>query len=172
MIVSLPMNIRVLELLIRVSLALFFGWSAWQKLADLSAFTEAVGNFQFEWEVSWGGEPRNFFDPPTDVVIAYLVPWFELVAAVALLLPYSRDAASAVLADMLIAFNVALAYAWHRGIIDLNCGCHGASDTPTNFPLKIASNFGLMALIGAAFLLRRHHHWLVRKFGGPTIPAR
>jgi uncharacterized membrane protein YphA (DoxX/SURF4 family) len=75
------MNFRALELLIRWSLALFFGWSAWQKLVDLSAFTESVGNFQFEWEVTWGGEARNFFDPPIDAVIAYLVPWFELVAA-------------------------------------------------------------------------------------------
>lgn len=165
------MNFRALELLIRWSLALFFGWSAWQKLVDLSAFTESVGNFQFEWEVTWGGEARNFFDPPIDAVIAYLVPWFELVAAAALLVPFSRDAASTVLADLLIVFNLALAYAWHRGITDLNCGCHGASDTPTNFPLKIASNFGLMALIGVAFLLRRHHQWLVRKFGGPRIPA-
>lgn len=166
------MRVRIVEYLLRLSLAGFFGWSAWQKLLDLTAFTESVGNFQFRWEPEWvkWGE-GNFFGQPMDAIIAYSVPWFELLAAVALVLPFSRAAGGTVLFVMLIAFNIALAYAWNKGITDLSCGCHGKSDTPTNFPLKIASNFGLMFLIAAGFYLRWFHQRLVRKAEVPSIEA-
>ena len=164
------LKVRAVEILLRVALAGFFGWSAWQKLQDLSSFTESVGNFQFEWMIEWDGEARNFFAAPMDAVIAYLVPWFELVAAAALLLPFSRSAGAAVLVVMLMAFNLGLAYAWNLGITDLNCGCHGVSEAPTNFPLKMASNFGLMALLVGGFYLRLSHRRLVRAHRGPSIP--
>lgn len=161
--------IRV-SLLLFLSLAVFFGWSAWQKLLDLTAFTESVGNFQFRWEPDWvGWGDGNFFGKPMDAIIAYAVPWFELVAAGALLLPFSRAAGGTILFVMLIAFNIGLGFAWSKGITDLNCGCHGVSDSPTNFPLKIASNFGLMFLIAAGFCLRWSHQRLVRKNEQPNM---
>jgi uncharacterized membrane protein YphA (DoxX/SURF4 family) len=160
------------ELVIRISLASFFGWSAWRKLLDLSFFTTSVGNFQFDWQVSWASwGDGNFFGGPMDGIIAYSVPWFELVAAVALLIPFSRAAGGVVLFLMLVAFNLGLAHAWSLGITDLNCGCHGASETPTNFPLKIAENFGLMLLIAGGFYLRWYHQRLVRRNQANSIPA-
>ncbi|MFT7444030.1 MAG: hypothetical protein ACI9AF_000930 [Granulosicoccus sp.] len=50
-----------------------------------------------------------------------------------------------------MSFNLALWSAWNRGIVDLKCGCHGASDTPTDFSMKIASNFGLAAVVALIF---------------------
>ena len=164
------MKLWIVEYLVRISLAVFFTVSAWLKLADLSAFTESVGNFQFDWQLGWvwWGE-GNFWGEPMDAIIAYSVPWFEMIAAIALLLPFSRVAGGVVLFVMLVAFNWGLAYAWNLGIKDLNCGCHGASDTPTNFSLKIASNFGLMFLIAGGFYLRWRHQRLVRKVEKSSI---
>ena len=159
-----------LEILVRLAVAGFFIWSGWEKLQDLSAFTKSVGNFQFDWTVTWNGEERNFFAEPMDAVIAYAVPWFEILAAIALILPFSKTAGGGVLLVMLVSFNIALAYAWNLGIQDLDCGCHGVSETPTNFPLKIASNFGLMILIVGGFFMRRKDQRLVRANEGASIP--
>jgi cytochrome c-type biogenesis protein CcmF len=38
-------------------------------------------------------------------------------------------------------------------------------------PTLKARVIAVQGSIGVAFLLRRHHQWLVRKFGGPRIPA-
>ncbi len=152
---------QFLEWNLRIALAAFFIWSGCEKLEDLSSFTKSVGNFQFEWVAPWSADGSNFFDAPTDAFIAYLVPWFEIIAAVALLIPYSKVGGSVILIGMLGSFNAALAYAWNLGIKDLNCGCHGASDTPTNFPLKIAANFGLIYVASLILWLVWYHRRLV-----------
>ncbi|MFT6861967.1 MAG: putative membrane protein YphA (DoxX/SURF4 family) [Akkermansiaceae bacterium] len=151
---------QFLEWNFRIALAAFFIGSGSLKVEDLSAFTESVGNFQFYWEVSWNGESKNFFDAPTDAMIAYVVPWFEIFAGVTLLIPFSKVAGAVILMVMLVCFNLALGYAWSLGITDLLCGCHGKSDTPTNFPLKIASNIGLMYLAGIILWLSWYHRRL------------
>ena len=151
---------QFLEWNFRIALAAFFIGSGYLKLEDLSAFTESVGNFQFSWEVSWNGEARNFFDAPTDAIIAYTMPWFEIFAGVALLIPFSKVGGAVILMGMLLSFNVALGYAWNLGITDLYCGCHGKSDSPTNYPLKIAANMGLMYLIGIILWLIWYHRRL------------
>lgn len=138
---------------------------------DLSAFTESVGNFQFDWEVSWKGEPRNFFEAPMDAVIAYTVPWVEIFAAVALLLPFTKLGGAVILMVMMGAFNIALGYAWSLGITDLNCGCHGVSETPTNFPVKIASNFGLMYVAGLILWLSWYHRRLASEVEEPKVES-
>jgi uncharacterized membrane protein YphA (DoxX/SURF4 family) len=162
---------QFLEWNLRIALAVFFLWSGSEKLDDLSAFTRSVGNFQFEWQMPWSDEERNFFDAPTDAFIAYLVPWFEIIAAVALLIPYSKVGGAVILIGMLISFNVALAYAWNLGITDLLCGCHGVSDTPTNYPLKIASNFGLIYVASLILWLIWYHRRLVSGTEAPQVES-
>lgn len=156
---------------LRIFLAAFFLWSGYVKLEDLSAFTESVGNFQFHWDVTWDGKTWNFFEAPADAIIAYTVPWFEIFAAVALLIPYSKVGGAVILMVMLICFNIALGYAWNLGITDLDCGCHGASDTPTDFPLKIAYNIGLMYAVGVILWLIWYHRRLASEFEEPNIEA-
>lgn len=123
------------------------------KLLDLQSFTESVGNFQFPMEERLPGDSEDFFEEPADAYIAYSLPWFEVFAGLAVLSGIGKTGGLAILLGMLVSFNLALWSAWNRGIIDLNCGCHGASGTPTNFPLKIASNFGLIVVVGIIFWL-------------------
>ncbi len=97
------------------------------------------------------GAMEDRFEEPADAYIAYSVPWFEIFAGLAVLTGVGKSGGLVILFGMLVSFNLGLWSAWNRGITDLNCGCHGASDTPTNFPLKMASNFGLMFVIGLIF---------------------
>lgn len=157
-----PLIVLGARFLLQVLLAGFFAWSGWQKLQDLSSFTKSVGNFQFDYEIIWNGEARNLFAEPVDAWIAYAVPWFEIVAAIALLIPFTRLAGGLILIGLLGAFNAGLYYAWDLGITDLKCGCHGVSEESTNYPWKIGSNFGLMALIAVIFGLVWWHRRLVR----------
>jgi len=162
---------QFLEWNLRIALAVFFLWSGYEKIQDLSAFTQSVGNFQFEWKVTWSGETRNFFDAPTDAFIAYLVPWLEVLVALALLIPYSKVGGAVMLIGMLVSFNLALAYAWNLGIEDLRCGCHGVSDAPTNYPLKIALNFGLIYMSSLVLWLVWYHRRLASETGLPNVEA-
>jgi len=117
------------------------------KLLDLSAFTEAVGNFQFPMEERLPGDLEGSFEAPMDAYIAYSLPWFEILAGLAVLSGLGKAAGLVILGGMLGAFNLALWSAWDRGITDLKCGCHGKSEDPTDFAMKIGSNFGLMAVV-------------------------
>jgi len=144
-------RMRIFEWILRIALGGFFVWSGGMKLLDLSAFTESVGNFQLSMETRLPGESEGYFEAPGDAVVAYSLPWCEILAGLAVLSGLGKTGGLAILGGMLLAFNAALWSAWNRGITDLNCGCHGASDTPTNFPLKITSNFGLLAVIVLIF---------------------
>lgn len=123
------------------------------KLLDLGAFTESVGNFQLTMETRLPGDLEGAFATPADAYVAYSLPWFEILSGLAVVFGLGLSGGLTILAGMLLSFNLALWSAWDRGIVDLQCGCHGVSDTPTNFSLKIASNFGLMAVIVGIFWL-------------------
>ena len=138
------------------------------KLMDLGAFTEAVGNFQLEHIVAWGGEERNFFEAPMDAYIAYGLPWFEIIAGAAVATGMGRTGGLIVILAMLLSFNWALNDAWSRGL-NINCGCYGKSDNPTNFPLKIASNVGLMIVAAGGLILGWFQQRLASSDGGNTL---
>jgi len=154
--------VKAVEWFLRIGLAGFFVWSGVVKLMDLSGFTEAVGNYQLHWEVTSKGEGRNFFEAPMDAYIAYSLPWFEILAGVALLTRFGKLAGVVVIVVMLISFNWALGDAWGRGL-EINCGCFGKSDNPTNYGLKIFVNDGLIV----AAVLIAIWPWLSRKILRP-----
>lgn len=125
---------------------------------DLGAFTESVGNFQLDREVAIMGKTFSLFAPPMDAYIAYTLPWFEVIAGLALLTRFGKLGGLIIIMVMLISFNWALGDAWSRGL-NINCGCFGKSDNPTNFPLKMASNYALMLAVVVIALWP----WLSRK---------
>lgn len=137
----------LLEWGLRIPLGGFFVWSGVMKLLDLRAFTEAVGNFQMEFEERIFFDWERFFGAPGDAYLAYGVPWLEVMAGLALVTGFGKRGGLVVLGGLLVMFNLALWSAWDRGIVDLNCGCHGKSDDPTDYAEKIASNFGLLAVV-------------------------
>lgn len=91
--------------------------------------------------------------------VAILLPWIELVAAVALFVPAYRLPALRLLLGLLALFTVVLGVGLLRGAAGA-CGCFGSSDLAVNRPgFGVVRNVLLTGI--AALLLRRK----------PTSPA-
>ena len=126
-------NLPAWVLVLRVLLGLFFLYSGGIKIfvVGLSDFVDAVGNYQI-------------VEAPWDAVVGYVLPWIEIVSGLALVTGVASRGAALMVVGMILFFNGALAMAWSSGL-EINCGCHGQSDDPTNYLVKILLNFGLLA---------------------------
>jgi uncharacterized membrane protein YphA (DoxX/SURF4 family) len=130
-------------LLIALGLAFFAAGAA--KICDPAAFAVSIARLRIV---------------PMPVVgsAAILLPWIELVAAAALLLPRFRRPALQLLSGMLVVFTAVLGIGLLRGAA--SCGCFGGSDLFFNRPeVALVRNVVLIAI--AVVLLRRK----------PTSPA-
>jgi putative oxidoreductase len=111
---------------------LLFGWAALAKLADLSAFALQVHNFRL-------------LPVAAENLVAMLLPWVELVAALSLVLRIRPRSGAWVAAVLLAVFTLGVASAMARGL-DFECGCFGkASATRVGWG-KLGQNLGLLAL--------------------------
>ena len=107
------------------------------KAMDPAAFAEAILNYRiigisFAWP------------------LALLLPWLEIVAGLALLLPGWRRSGACVLTGLTLAFVVALVSAIWRGL-DINCGCFGEAD---GSPAHLAIVRNVLILAGLWLILR------------------
>lgn len=98
---------------LRVLLAGVFAWAAVPKLLEPGEFAMAIQNYRLVPEGLVGQ-------------LAVLVPVFELVIALGLLVPPYQRGAALLSTLMLLVFAGAMAQARWRGI-DLSCGCFGAA---------------------------------------------
>ncbi|MDQ8189662.1 DoxX family protein [Roseibacillus persicicus] len=129
----MPSITATLFLILRLGLGIFFVWSGLIKLADLDAFTEAVFNYQILF-------------PPYDGYAAYFVAWLEVIAGLATVIGrWGARGGLLAIAFMLAAFNIALGIAASKGL-NINCGCFGSSEEPTNYLLHIGLNLLLWVL--------------------------
>ncbi|MBI5762499.1 MAG: DoxX family protein [Planctomycetes bacterium] len=79
-------------------------------------------------------EPRQFAMDVTNFrilpdayanLVAIILPWWELAAAIALLIPATRRAGAWVISGMLVMFIGAVAYAALYKGLHISCGCFG-----------------------------------------------
>lgn len=78
------------------------------------------------------------------------LPWVELAAAIALLVPKWSDAAAFILLGLLAVFTVAISVNLVRGV-DMACGCFSVDpDAERMTWLNVARNVVLMILAGPA----------------------
>ncbi len=130
--------------LLRFLLGTFFLIVGLIKVWDLDRFTEDIFNYQLLF-------------PPYDGYAAYLVAWLEVFAGLVVLIGWRGTLGGLLLiGGMLAAFIGALSIAAAKGL-NINCGCFGSSDEPTNFPLHIGMNASLLLITGILFVwqLRR-----------------
>ena len=129
-----------------VLLALAFVAAGAMKIHDPAAFAVSIARLRMV---------------PTAAVgtVAILLPWIEVVAAIALFVPKFRLPAAKLLMGLLVAFTVILGIAFLRGTA-ASCGCFGSSDQVFNRPpYALLRNVSLM--ITAFFVIRAK----------PTSPA-
>lgn len=120
---------------VRVALAVIWGWAAISKLTDPSEFVRAVRAYDATPE--WLSQ-----------AIGYGLPVLEICLAVLLLLGVVTRAAAIVSGLLFVVFLVGLVQAAARGI-QLDCGCFGGGGTTqgqTRYTLDILRDVGLLAL--------------------------
>lgn len=112
-------------LALRLALGGYFAWSGWTKVfrTGLDEFTRAVGNYKIVYA-------------PWDAVVAYTIPWVEMVVGACLILGLWKRGALLTLAGLVAFFAVGVGHAWSKGL-NIACGCHGNPDgSPMNYTMK------------------------------------
>ena len=95
--------------------------------------------------------------------LAFVLPWFELTLAVALLLPAWRRAAAALATLLMLGFMLSIASLMLRGI-DLTCPCFGSLTLVCRGPLGPCHLLRNLLLAGMA-------GWLWRRTRPNAAPA-
>jgi uncharacterized membrane protein YphA (DoxX/SURF4 family) len=83
-------------------------------------------------------------------LLAYTLPWVELLAGLLLVICVWRREARAIIAALLVVFTFAKAYTFARGL-DIDCGCGGGVEVLRyiyDSPQGILTNLVLLALLG------------------------
>jgi Methylamine utilisation protein MauE. len=155
---------NVLRWLLVVGLAGVLAWSGLAKVADPVAFASAVLGFRIvDGNVVW--------------VVAYYLPWLELVTAAALLTP--RWTRGALLLSMMLFGGFALIWSitWVRGL-NPECGCFGSGEgVPVALSLLRSVMLALLAvwaLILGSPSSRSARHWFssLQRMRPPGVPLK
>ena len=132
---------QILKRAVQVGLGVVFVWAAGNKLfvSGVEVFVKDVANFRIVGE-------------PWDAVIAYTLPWLELLVGLCLILNMQIRGAALLATLMTVVFFGAIISAWTRGI-DLHCGCFGKSTEAVKYPQKTIQLF--IQLVACASVLVR-----------------
>lgn len=133
------------KLLAVVLVAGTFAYAGVAKARDPQKFAEAIAAYQI-------------LSYPTSAGAAMVLPCVEIVAAIALLIPRTRQSAALLIAASLVIFTTAATAAKIRGL-DIDCACFGAGSTSiqNSYWVLLLRNTALLAatLFGAFWSRRR-----------------
>ena len=146
---------RLLSAAVRVLLAAVFVYAGATKMGDPAAFAQDVMAYRL-------------LPGAVSHVLAYYLPWLEIVAGLALLAPRWSRAGATVLATLMAGFTVTLASAWWRGL-DITCGCFGGAGK-ADYGWLIAHD--LLLLAGLAFGFATSTAIVPGQATGPTAAPR
>lgn len=140
-------------------LGAIFVYAAVLKIRDPAAFAQAIKYYKLM--------PLG-----TVNAMALLLPWWELAAGLAILVPHWRRAGAGVIFALLLVFTVAVGLAIARGL-DISCGCFGTASRK-NTTSTLLGDLGMLAaawivLTGGA--LRRSPFFPRTQLETPTTAA-
>ena len=138
---------QYLRIIIQVALGVLFVYSSGMKLfvSGLDTFLKDVENFKI-------------VGAPLDMLLAYSLPWLELVAGLCLMIDVLRRGAVVFATGMTLVFIAAIGSGWWRGL-DLHCGCFGNSIEAVNYPVKMSLLvLQLLACLAVWFLPGKTKH--------------
>jgi len=107
----------------------FFLYYSYGKVKDPRQFAIDIGNYQL-------------LSKYAAACFAIVLPWWEIGAALALLLPRTRPAGAILIGGMLIMFIAAVSLAMSKGL-DITCGCGGTGSGKAGWNV-IYRNSGLL----------------------------
>ena len=120
----------------QVVLGVLLGWAALAKLGDIPGLARDVHNFRL-------------LPAASEHLLAIVLPWVELTAALALVLGIRARAGAVVAASLLVVLTTAVAIAMARGL-DFECGCFGSAGATRVGAAKLLENVAILmlALVG------------------------
>jgi uncharacterized membrane protein YphA (DoxX/SURF4 family) len=126
---------KAATMICRLILAAIFLWASVPKIIDPHEFAVAVFRYQI-------------LPDPTINLMAIFLPWIELVAAIAILIPRTSAAAAAIFLGLLAVFTTAISVDLVRGI-NISCGCFtlNAESGPIGW-WEVARDIGFLAVAG------------------------
>jgi putative oxidoreductase len=124
----------------RIAIGAVFLAAALGKIGDTTAFALQVHNFRLA--PVW-----------SENLVAMLLPWVELVAALALVTGVRARAGAVLVFALMVLFTIAVGAAWARGL-DFECGCFGKAVASHVGARKFFENVGLTLLAFVATLRR------------------
>jgi uncharacterized membrane protein len=126
-----------------LGVAVAFGYAGIEKIIEPRQFVIAIKNYRIV--------PESLLNAQ-----ALYLPWVEVLAALALLLPATRKGGAIVISAMLVMFICAVSYAALYKGYNINCGCFGEASGKAGLK-TISLDFTLMfaTWAGVHFLTRR-----------------
>jgi len=140
----------------RLYLGAIFLLACWHKLVDPAAFAVDIATYQIL--------PLGLVN-----VMAIVLPWVELAAALMLILGFRTRGAALLIAGMMAMFCVAITIAVAKGL-DMSCGCfasQGAAEDPISWR-TIARDGGWLILALYVLVLDRTPLGLDRLWPRPS----
>lgn len=117
----------------RVLLGAIFVYASWDKIAQPTAFADAIANYQIL--------PAAWINPA-----ALLLPWIELICGASLISGVLTRGGAVIVTFLLVVFTAAVGYSAYRGL-DIHCGCFTTgSDVPSNLYIDLLRDLVLLAL--------------------------
>lgn len=115
-----------------IAVAGFFLYAAYGKIGrnDTRQFAVEIKNYKIL--------PERYVN-----IAAIFMPWLEVVAAAALLIPRTRPAGAILISGMLLTFIAAVGYSALYLGLDISCGCTGKDSGPAGWA-TIGRNAGLL----------------------------
>ncbi len=117
----------VLSISLRVILGALFLWAGTMKFLDVDSFVETVGFFEIP----------PFDSEPWDMWLGYMLPLFEILVGVTLILGVLLRGALVSVFILSAGFLVAVISANARGL-NIECGCFGKALSFDNYYMHIA----------------------------------
>jgi len=139
----------VVTLVLRVLLGAMFVFAAIKKMGDPQAFAFAIKGFQVPLLSEPAGEP-------VIVLLAFVMPWTELLAGLCLILGFWTRASSLVIGGLLVGFIGGLLGVIFRPEISASCSCFGDIDFicgPEVGWCHVVRNIALLGLTATTFVL-------------------
>lgn len=122
----------------QLAVGLLLAWAALAKLGDIPALARDVHHFRL-------------VPAAAENLLAVVLPWIELAAALSMLLGIRPRAGALVAAACLAVFTAAVALALARGL-NIECGCFGTASASRVGAWKLVSNAGLLGASLVAML--------------------
>lgn len=135
-----------LDLLARAYLAAVFICAAIAKIADPYSFGLSIATYEMMplWSLN---------------VMALVLPWFELVAAVFLLVGFKTRAQVLAINGMLVVFMFAIGSAVSRGLAMKGCGCFASAEAEAQISWAYVLRDAVWFFLGVFVFLAEKNRW-------------